>query len=225
MLRVATWNLRGLRAGVDAVARAVGPQEPDVLLVQESGPRRRLAALGAALGFVVCGDPPAFPRRRVKNAVLVRSRSADAIRYRLLRFSEASVLYPRGALIAEVDEDFTATSIHLGLAGPERARHIRQLLSLQERWPGRSVFGGDLNVPPGGPGPSLLARAAADCWEAAGEGDGFTFPSDAPTARIDYLFAGPAVQPLRAWTAGGIVSDHLMVVADLRLARAQSVGG
>ena len=38
----------------------------------------------------------------------------------------------------------------------------------------------------------------------------------APTARIDYLLVGPGVRALRAWTAGGTVSDHLMVVADLR---------
>jgi endonuclease/exonuclease/phosphatase family metal-dependent hydrolase len=217
ILRVATWNIHGLRAGVDAVARAIGGQEPDIVLVQESGPRRKLATVGDALGYLVCGDPRAFPRRRVENAVLVRSRSATAVRYRLVRFSGGSLLYPRGALIAEIDEDLTATSIHLGLGGAERARHIRQFLSLEPRGDGRFVFGGDLNVTPSAPGPALLAEGATDCWHAVGDGVGATFPSDAPTVRIDYLFAGPALEPLRAWTAGETISDHLMVVADLRV--------
>jgi endonuclease/exonuclease/phosphatase family metal-dependent hydrolase len=81
------------------------------------------------------------------------------------------------------------------------------------------VLGGDLNVLPGEPGPSRLAELATDCWEASGEGPGLTFPSDEPSARIDYLFAGPAARPLRAWTCGGTVSDHLMMVAEIALDR------
>ena len=215
VLRVATWNVRGLRGGVEAVASAVDAEALDILLVQESGPRRRLRALGAALGMMVCADPWAFPRRRIKDAVLIRS--AASVRYHLIRFSNSSLLYPRGALIADIDDAFTATSIHLGVSGPERGRHIREFLSLDEAHPGRFVVGGDLNVLPEDPGPTAIRARATDCWEAAGEGDGFTFPSDAPRARIDYLFAGPAVRPLRAWTAGATASDHLMVVTDLEV--------
>lgn len=216
-LRIATWNVRGLRGGVSAVTSVVRAQELDILLVQESGPRRRLRDLGATLGMTVCADPRAFARRRVKNAVLLRRGTASSVRHELRRFADASLLYPRGALVADVDERFSAISIHLGLDGPERANHIRELLRSVEGSTGRFVFGGDLNVAPEDPGPSALAARATDCWAAVGEGDGFTFPSDAPSARIDYLFAGPAVQPLRAWTAGGTVSDHLMVVVDLEL--------
>ena len=82
---------------------------------------------------------------------------------------------------------------------------------------GSFVVGGDLNALPGDPGPSSLAGLASDCWEAAGEGSGATFPSHAPAARIDYLFAGRAFRPLRTWTAEGTASDHLMVVAELAL--------
>jgi endonuclease/exonuclease/phosphatase family metal-dependent hydrolase len=199
------------------VVSVVQDQELDVLLVQESGPRRRLRELGETLGWVVCADPWAFPRRRIKNAVLIKTTAVDAVRSRLVRFSRSSLLYPRGALIADIDEAFTATSIHLGVSGPERGRHISQFLSLEEAHPGRFVVGGDLNVLPDAAGPSAIRAHATDCWQAVGEGSGFTFPSDAPRARIDYLFAGPAVEPLRVWTAGATVSDHLMVVADLEL--------
>jgi endonuclease/exonuclease/phosphatase family metal-dependent hydrolase len=212
-LRIATWNVRGLRAGVEPVAAAVSAQRVDILLVQESGPRRRLRALGAVLGMSVLPDPPAFPRRRIKNAVLMRA--AEVARYELLRFSQSSLRYPRGASIAHLDDGLMTVSVHLGLSGPERGRHIKQLLSTTGSSTGRFVIGGDLNVIPGEPGPSAIATVATDCWAAVGEGAGFTFPADVPAARIDYLFAGPAVQPLRAWTAGGTASDHLMVVADV----------
>jgi endonuclease/exonuclease/phosphatase family metal-dependent hydrolase len=198
-----------------AVAGVIRAEEIDILLLQESGPRRRLRALGAALGMRVCADPSAFLRRRVQNAVLIGT--GDVVRYHFLQFSEGSLLYPRGALIARIDEDLSVVSVHLGLSGSERGRHVEQLIELARGSSGRFVIGGDLNALPGDPGPTLLASRASDCWDAVGQGDGHTFPASSPRTRIDYLFAGPAVQPLRAWTAGGTVSDHLMVVADLRL--------
>jgi endonuclease/exonuclease/phosphatase family metal-dependent hydrolase len=216
-LRVATWNVHGLRAGVKEIAWVIHAEEIDVLLVQESGPRRRLRALGETLGMMVCADPRAFPRRRIQNAVLVRGGLATIVHNRLRRFSGGSFLHPRGVLFADVDGRFAVMSVHLGLSRSERAHHMTQLLEHIGGSEGRSVIGGDLNALPGDEGPRMLTARATDCWEATGEGAGHTFPSQAPTARIDYLFVGPAVQPLRAWTAGGTVSDHLMVVVDLRM--------
>jgi endonuclease/exonuclease/phosphatase family metal-dependent hydrolase len=217
--RVGTWNVHGLRGGVSAAAQVIRNEEVDVLLVQESGPRHRIRALRERLGWIACADPPAFPRRRVQNAVLIRASLADSIRSHLVRFGGGSPIHPRGVLLAEVDEAWTVASVHLGLRGTERGRHIAELATLLEGPAGRFLLGGDLNVLPGEPGPSRLAEFATDCWEAAGEGPGRTFPSDEPSARIDYLFAGPAARPLRAWTCGGTVSDHLMVVAEIALDR------
>jgi endonuclease/exonuclease/phosphatase family metal-dependent hydrolase len=217
MIRVATWNVHGLRGGAEAVASVVRGEAVDVLLLQESGPRRRLRALGAVLGMVVCDDPPAFPRRRVHNAVLVRS--PRAVRsHRLVRFDGGSMLQPRGAVVARLG-DLTAVSVHLGVAGPDRGRHAEQLLEILGSIEEPVVVGGDLNAHPDDTMPAAIARRYPDAWAGVrvGQGHGNTFPSEEPVARIDYLFAGPAVQPLRAWTAGGTVSDHLMVIADLQL--------
>jgi endonuclease/exonuclease/phosphatase family metal-dependent hydrolase len=215
--RVGTWNVHGLRGGVSAAAQVVSDEELDVLLLQESGPRRRLRALGETLGMVVCEDPRAFPRRRIQNAVLVRGGLATTVYSRLHRFSGGSHVYPRGVMVADVDERFSVMSVHLGLSGSEREQHIGQLVAMIAGSSGGFVIGSDLNALPGDPAPSSLAGRASDCWEVAGEGAGATFPSHAPTARIDYLFSGRAFRPLRAWTAGGTASDHLMVVAELAL--------
>ena len=221
MIRVATWNVHGLRGGVEAVAGVVRDEAVDVLLLQESGPRRRLRALGAVLGMVVCDDPPAFPRRRVHNAVLVRP--PRAVRsYRLARFDGGSPLQPRGAVVARLG-DLTAVSVHLGIAGPERGRHAEQLLELLGSIDEPVVMGGDLNAHPDDSMSVAIAKRYPDVWEGArggqehGQDHGSTFPSDEPVARIDYLFADPTVRPLRAWTAGGTDSDHLMVIADLQV--------
>ena len=219
VFRIATWNVHGLRGGVDAVAEVVRAEGVDVLLLQESGPRRRLRALGQLLGSIVCADPLVFPRRRVQNAVLLPSSRARSVRSRLVRFAGGSVIDPRGVLLTEFDERWTAASAHLGLRGAERGRHVAQLTGLLEGFPDGFVLGGDLNALPGEPGPSRIAGLATDVWDAAGEGPGATYPAAAPTARIDYLYAGPAVRPIRAWTAGGAVSDHLMVVAEVALER------
>ena len=215
--RVATWNVHGMRAGVEEIARVIRAEQVDIVAMQESGPRRRLRAVGETLDMQVCGDPWAFPRRRIQNAVLVRRGLATTVSHRLHRFSGGSLLYPRGVVFADVDHRAAVLSVHLGLDRSERAHHLEQLLAMLEGSAGSFVVGGDLNALPGDPGPSSLAALAPDCWETAGEGSGATFDSHAPAARIDYLFAGKAFRPLRAWTAGGSASDHLMVVAELAL--------
>jgi endonuclease/exonuclease/phosphatase family metal-dependent hydrolase len=217
-VRAGTWNVHGLRAGVEAVASVVRAEELDVLLVQESGPRGRLRELGERVGLVVCADPWAFPRRRISNAVLVRAGLVASVRSRLIRFDGAPFLQPRGALIAQVDDRWTFASIHLGLHREQRLRHARQLLAELDAVPGTVLIGGDLNAHPDDPATRALAERYPEVWSKVGDGEGLTMPAAEPTARIDYLFASPTVRALRARTVGhATTSDHLMVVADLEL--------
>jgi endonuclease/exonuclease/phosphatase family metal-dependent hydrolase len=216
-LRVATWNVHGMRGGVKDIAGVIHTDEVDIVMLQESGPRRRLRTLGETLDMVVCADPWAFPCRRIQNAVLVRRGLAATVSHRLHRFSGNSLLSPRGVMLADVDHRFSMLSVHLGLSRREREGHVGQLRRLLEGSSGGHVIGADLNALPDDPALSSLSGLALDLWEVVGEGAGATFPSHAPTARIDYLFAGRAFRPLRAWTAGGTASDHLMVVAELAL--------
>jgi endonuclease/exonuclease/phosphatase family metal-dependent hydrolase len=222
-LRVATWNVHGLRADLKAIAAVIRGEELDVVLLQESGPRRRLRRLGRMLGWQVIADPRAFPRRRVQNAILTRRGVVWLSRSRLIRFAGGSFRHPRGVLIAEIApitdayDQRSVASAHLGLDAVERGRHAAELRSLIQAGDSPLVLGADLNVRPGQQSHAALASSLTDVWEVAGHGAGATYPSHAPTARIDYLFVGPAVRALRAWNAGGTVSDHLMVVADLRL--------
>ncbi len=80
------------------------------------------------------------------------------------------------------------------------------------------LLGGDLNEGPEGPAVGWLAERYWDVFAAAGEGDGFTFPTAGPRARIDYVLVSEGVTVDRAWVgdAAGL-SDHLPVYADVHL--------
>jgi endonuclease/exonuclease/phosphatase family metal-dependent hydrolase len=219
-LRVATYNVRGFRSGVDRVAAVVAGLSLDVLLVQESGPRRALVRFADAVGMEAATDPISLLRRRVKNAVLARPpwRIVEA---RLERFEGSRLWYPRGGLVASLvrgEQHLTAVSVHLGLDGGERGRHVGLLLQLAAGFRSPVVLAGDLNATPERRAPITIAAAYADVWPRVGVGGGETFPAGAPVARIDYLFVTPDVELVRASVgapgAAG-ASDHLPVVVEL----------
>ena len=226
-LRVVTYNVRGFRDGLDEVVEAVERLAPDVLLLQESGPRRKLGALAAATGMDAAGDPWSPLRRRVKNAVLVRP-PWRVVQHRLHRFDASTRFYPRGALVAQAGRSgrrIWAVSTHLGLAPSERIAHVRELTDVCAGLSGAPiVLGGDLNATPEQRAPSWLADRYWDAWAAVGDGEGATFPANDPTARIDYLFAsaGLVVEAASVGKAPD-ASDHLPVVAELRIEDAPGV--
>jgi len=218
-VRVVTYNVRGFRDGLDRVSGVVAHLAPDVLLLQESGPRRGLRRLGATAGMEVAGDPWSPFRRRVKNAVLVRP-PWRIVRHSLHRFADSVRFYPRGALIAQVGRSgrrLWIASVHLGLRREEQLRHVRELTDLCAGLAGGPiVIGGDLNSTPDRPTVRWLAERYRDAWTEAGDGAGPTIPAADPTARIDYVFASAGIS-VEGATVGDApdASDHLPVGADL----------
>ncbi len=223
-MRVVTYNVRGFRDGRDRVAAVARRLRPEVLLLQETGPRRELRRFAASLDLRVARDPRSPFRRRVKNAVLLAEPWWCAS-HELVRFARSTRWYPRGALIARIrhaDEDLEATviSVHLGLDGDERGRQTEEICRLVASLGGAAiVLGGDLNATPDRRATERLASMLRDAWALAGTGDGATFPAGAPLARIDYVFVRGSVDVLAVATGSDAasVSDHLPVVADLRI--------
>lgn len=97
-----------------------------------------------------------------------------------------------------------------------RLYEARQLL---EALPaeGPLVVTGDFNEEPGGETYKLMLTRFADAW--AGAAGGFTYPSDKPSKRIDYVFfrgaGGARVRAARVVSSHA--SDHLPLVVDLEL--------
>ncbi len=81
---------------------------------------------------------------------------------------------------------------------------------------GPVVAMGDFNDVPGSPTYGKLASILIDVWAAVGQGDGFTIPVDAPMRRIDWILVR-GLEPVRAEVVRTNASDHLPVVATLRL--------
>lgn len=220
-LRVATYNVRGFRDDPSALIDVVDRTAPDLLLLQETGPRHTFRSFAAAVGMEPAADPWSPLRRRVKNAVLARPPWRVA-QTRLHRFQGSARFYPRGALIAHVGRAgrrLWAVSIHLGLAPAERNAHVRELTDLCAGLAGAPiVIGGDLNATPDQRAPGWLADRFWDAWSEVGDGEGPTFPASDPTARIDYVFASAGLL-LGSASVGKApdASDHLPVIVDLSI--------
>lgn len=228
-IRVTAYNVHGFQAGVRAVASVVADLAPDVLLLQESGSRRAFRAFVRATGLASAADPVSPIRPRVHDAVLVR-RPWSIAEHRLVRFRDGRWSSPRGCMVARLTEvrghasGLWAVSVHLGLDGPERGRHARELVGLVDvlELAAPVVVGGDLNA---GPDSRSVATIAARLPDVTGGRAEPTFPASAPTARIDHLFASASLRVIANATGAagaGSASDHLPITVDMDRAAAGS---
>jgi endonuclease/exonuclease/phosphatase family metal-dependent hydrolase len=216
-LRVATFNAQSFRFGVDVAADVLAPVKLDMLLVQECGPRRSLARLARILGLEMVSSHRTY--HRVRNGVLFgpswRVSGVDV--HDLARDAHTM---PRGFIAAHLRSAggrVTAVSAHLGLSGREREVHARELTDALAGvdWP--LVLGVDLNEGPEGPAARWIASRLFDAFGEVGEGPGESFPADAPTARIDFVFVGGGGRAMSAWVPSSPASDHRAVVADVEI--------
>jgi endonuclease/exonuclease/phosphatase family metal-dependent hydrolase len=221
-LRVLVYNVKAFRRGVRGAAALVAEYEPDIALIQECGPRYRLRRFASTLGMDVTSHHD-FLRRSIHNAVLVRP-PWRIVSKRLHRFPKDRPFYPRGILVARVGRAgfrVWVGSVHLGLEGAARRRNVEELVALAIGLDGPVLVGGDFNEGPESAAVRWLSQRMWDCFGAAGEGPGETFPSDGATARIDYIFANEAATAERVWVLGGAgaaaTSDHLPLFGDVVL--------
>lgn len=141
-----------------------------------------------------------------------------------------SVGEPRGALSVEVTVGtgrLRVINTHLGLRGRERVQQMTALLG--PGWLGQgggsdmpTVLCGDFNAIPPSAAYRLAVRSLQDAQLAQGRAARPTFPSAFPLMRLDHIFVTPSLtvertQVLRTRLTR-MASDHLPLVADLRLA-------
>ena len=103
-----------------------------------------------------------------------------------------------------------------------RLFETEQLLRALRDVKGPLIVVGDFNDIPAGLAYQLMRSQFGDAWtESRGTNEGFSYPADKPAKRIDYIFfrSTDPVRTKRAWIVNTLASDHVPVVADLKIGK------
>lgn len=221
-LRVVTWNVHNQFGQVARIARQLEALDADVICLQEASDHAfndlfpgMVEARSTSLKLYVRGSlrpwqepldaDPYFQRwlpvvatvRGVKLRVLNVHLHGAVGAYRLPRERQRVDDYLEGM----------------------RRNHPRQLRNIAavSRDVGPVLVCGDLNSPPLSPYRSELKSSLRDAFEEMGFGLGLTYliAGRVPAWRIDTLWCGPGVRPVRCFTGHAAPSDHRPVIADI----------
>ncbi|MBI4428079.1 MAG: endonuclease/exonuclease/phosphatase family protein [Ignavibacteriales bacterium] len=109
----------------------------------------------------------------------------------------------------------------------QRLMCIKEIIGESESYGERAVFvGGDFNDIPGSRTHDSIKAEFHDCWEIVGSGKGFTYPTENPSKRIDFLFLKKNKQnsfsslswkPVFARVLSHDASDHLPLLVEFEL--------
>lgn len=227
VIRVLSYNVRSLRDDEDALARVVRACAPDLVFVQEAPRffrwRKHAARLAAKTDLVVLGGGAT-----AAGPLLLCSLRAFVERTEDVLLPLTPGLHRRGFATAVVRFGAArvgVVSAHLSLDATERAAQADLLLErVRALDTPHAIAAADVNETPGGPAFGRLSDTLQDCWTTAPWGGGNTFPSAAPSRRIDAVFASRSVEVLACGVPTGLppqdlrtATDHLPVLAALRL--------
>jgi endonuclease/exonuclease/phosphatase family metal-dependent hydrolase len=222
-LRVVSYNVHGLRDDRQALASVVRGLRPDVVIVQEA-PRRfrwrqRCADLAHEWGMLYAAGGLPSLGNLIVTSLRVQVEVAHHLQYPL-----TPGRHMRGAAFARCSVEgveFVVAGTHLSTDDTERpgqARLFRDALVV-ERPP--VVCGLDVNESSDGPSWRLLAKGRVDAAVESAATDWNTYPSRAPSRRLDAVLVDPrfVVERYEVPESDAVraASDHLPVVVDLLL--------
>ena len=238
-IRVASYNLRGLKDDPAAAAEVVRRIDPDVLLLQEV-PRHPLSGWRIAAFARRCGLRWSGRTRRLSGTGMMTSHRVDASASIDRKLPVARWANPRSYTVARVrvphDRDVTAAaqvarpsvrgltvvSIHLSLLDDERFAHTTRILDELSARPtlgdGPFVVGGDLNEDSTGRAWCLLGERLR-----LASPERLTFPAATPRRPIDAIFASSQLTVLPHEDVElepellAAATDHLPVWIDLEV--------
>ena len=242
-LRVMTYNIQSGHGNLEATATAIRSVHPDVVALQEvdvhwserSGFADQAAILAKRLHMNARFAPiyripgaAGKPIREFGVALLTRFPITSFRNDTLTRLSTQDpnpVPAPApGLLDATLAVHGTAVRVlntHLDYRADSRVR--RQQVSEMLRYIGNAdaptIVFGDLNAPPDAPEIAPLLQRLHDSWSPA-YGNGFTYPADAASKRIDYVLVSPHFAVVAASVPDEQASDHRPVIVDLSIAPA-----
>ncbi|HUR57718.1 MAG TPA: endonuclease/exonuclease/phosphatase family protein [Opitutaceae bacterium] len=242
-VRLMTYNVHGC-SGMDGrvsprrVARVIRGQMPDIVALQEVDLGRRRsraedqgAIIARELGMNVVFCPTITRDDEHYGHALLSRWPIDVVKRMRLPHDPASWFQePRAAMWARVTiggQVLNIITTHLGLGPHERVLQVRALLS--EEWLGGIpdhepvMLCGDFNALPGSAPYKLTATRLRDVQAAAKDYRPLgTFSSMRPLVRLDHIFVSPHFTRQKIVVVRNdltrVASDHLPLVADLRVA-------
>lgn len=131
--------------------------------------------------------------------------SAETIKIPDSKEKTGSQTYESRCIIkAEIaaNEKYTVLVTHMGLNKDERENAIKTLIGIAPEK--KCIIMGDFNCTPDSEELALLFKKY-NCSDT----ETFTFPSDNPRIKIDYIFTSPDIEVISKGTSQNIVSDHL----------------
>ena len=240
-VRVMSYNIRSGNGNLDSTAAAIRAQRPDIVALQEvdvhwaerSAFADQVSELAAKLGmearfapiYVLPGlTPGAFPREfgvaLLSRYPIVRFRN-DTIA-RLSTQVQTPVPSPAPGLLDVVldvgGQPVRVFNTHLDYRKDPavRATQVQQMLGYIGDLSVPTLVFGDLNASPDAPELQPLLQRLHDSW-AGSPSAGFSYPADAPHARIDYVLVSPQFIVRSVRVPETQASDHRPVVAELLL--------
>lgn len=166
----------------------------------------------------VSRKPKHLPKTRLfGNALLSKFPIIDKKPYsfQMPVMTEGRSLLEAGVQIDQLSLKILIT--HLSLNPILHKRQTDFIISRYQNDSSPAILMGDWNMKPGSKGWKKLTEKFQDVWEAAGKGAGFTYPSNRPRSRLDYIFASRDLEIIHAKAINKMpeASDHLPVVATL----------
>jgi endonuclease/exonuclease/phosphatase family metal-dependent hydrolase len=233
-IRVLTYNIHhgeGIdkRLDLERIAKLILDAKADVVGLQEVDrgcdrtQKRDLPAELAKLTGMIVHFEKNIPYQggEYGNAVLTKFpiKKARNTHYRMLRPGEQ-----RGVLQLVLDVRgrevlFMNTHIDYRPDDAERVLNVEELKQMvADAGTMPVILCGDFNATPESRTIGNVKQFLTDAWSTAGRGDGLTIPVTKPAKRIDYIFVSKdTIEPVKMDVIHSIASDHLPVLAELRL--------
>lgn len=231
--RVMTYNIHhgeGLdgRIDLERIAALIKKEKADIVALQEvdrgvlrTGRRDLPAELSRLTGMSVYFDNNLhFQGGEYGNAILTRFPILQAtnMHYKMLEPNEQRGVLQLVLWINEKKLLFMNTHLDFRPHGePERLLHVATMKELIDSYNLPVIVCGDFNSTPDSETHGAMQKYLRDTWEVVGKGPGYSFPSDHPYKRIDYLWISNQLQPLQSWVPSSHASDHAPVMAEFQL--------
>ena len=224
-------------SNLDGIAALIRDRKPDLVLLQEvdlgtnrSGKVDQVDTLSKATKYESAFAPSLIDYDGGQYGIALLSRGLIGYRATIPlpvlpaqtraggshepRVAQMAILVVRGATWRVLNTHLDPSS---GGGRPQEMTALVRAIHLQQAAGTPLVVGGDFNSTPEDPVlQPMRAAALHDAWVECGSGDGFTYPADHPTKRIDYLWMSEGMHCASAEVLDTQISDHRPLLVTLK---------